>query len=599
MIQIGQVLSQLTLRTKLLASIVACLLIPSIIGVTISNYWTRDVVREQAGVSGQQAVNVSNVFITSHINTMIYISNNILLNPETNKVLRRLATADPNISDIVIQGQAITTMLETMAYSKYGMYITILLPNGYYFTNYSGDEFNPNTFLEEAWFGHLDKLSLYDVYWMGHQPTYIHSRMKVSPSLITLARTMKTDSKEPKPYVYVIISMEERQIGQFFAQYTQTQDIMLLDKEGNIISHSEYDQIGKSFLLHDQVVMDKASLVKQDGEDYLLQGQGLQAMGWKIVSLMPYKQAAEKIQSFRQTDFIMQMFALLTFILVMSYLVRQFTAPLRTLSQITVRVEMGDLSVRSNIRGQDEVGKLSRVFDRMLERIQEMIERIKHEQNRKRTAELKMLQAQINPHFLFNTLNSIRMKIFLKGDTDNAELIASLSSLLRMTIHRNETVTLYDEVETVRHYVLLMRIRQKETIEFVANLASDTLLDLIPRFTIQPIIENALIHGLKYQGGTITIEAWHDEGRLHLEIKDSGTGMSQEQLGQIREDMIDPSVEQNHKGMSGIGLSNVYERLKLLYGESFHIHIDSELGNGTRTEISLPIKTLEEERRCR
>src|SRR5690606_5826160 len=147
-------------------------------------------------------------------------------------------------------------------------------------------------------------------------------------------------------------------------------------------------------------------------------------------------------------------------------LISRLTKPMQRLGRVAAQVESGRLEVRSHIRGSDEIGQLGRSFDQMLDRVAAMIEQIRTEQTLKRKAELDMLQAQINPHFLFNVLNSIRMRIMMKGDADSAALISSLAALLRMTINRsNELIPLREEADTVVHYVRLMNFRHNEQIQ--------------------------------------------------------------------------------------------------------------------------------------
>ena len=245
---------------------------------------------------------------------------------------------------------------------------------------------------------------------------------------------------------------------------------------------------------------------------------------WQLVNMSPYKAAAQKIESFRKTDFLIQLFFLILFAVVLLYMVRTLTKPIARLVQTVVRIESGQLGERSNISGGDEVGRLGYVFDRMIDRIELMLDENRREQELKRKAELAMLQAQINPHFLFNVLNSIRLKIMMKGDSENAELISSLSSLLRMTINRNnEYISLHEEIEINEHYIRLLNSRHGDRVNLRISAASDTLLFEIPRFLLQPLIENAYIHGLKSKAGEITIASRIcEDGRLQVEVKRFG-----------------------------------------------------------------------------
>jgi two-component system sensor histidine kinase YesM len=204
-----------------------------------------------------------------------------------------------------------------------------------------------------------------------------------------------------------------------------------------------------------------------------------------------------------------------------------------------------------------------------------------------------MLQAQINPHFLFNILNSIRLKILLKEDEENAALIQSLSSLLRMTINRNnEFIPLYQEVDIVINYIKLMNMRQQTPIKYEVNLPDNTRMKEVPRLFIQPFIENTYIHGFHQGGGKIVISASLLHDILMVTVEDDGNGMTEQQSRDLLQHLETDSEAMSDKasGFSGIGLKNVYERMKLIHGQAFRMEIDSTPGSGTKITLLIPME---------
>jgi two-component system sensor histidine kinase YesM len=233
----------------------------------------------------------------------------------------------------------------------------------------------------------------------------------------------------------------------------------------------------------------------------------------------------------------------------------------------------------------------------MLDRIESMFEQITMEQTKKRRAELEMLQAQINPHFMFNLLNSIRMNILIQGDKENAELIASLSSLLRMTINRdNEFIPLQEEVDTVNHYIRLMNFRHANQVRLEVHFENGCEQAKVPRFVIQPLIENAIIHGFEQFDGEIFIdairirEAGADD--VLISVRDNGIGMTEDKLQELRAKVERDQETQDHgkKGFSGIGVQNVFQRLRLIYGRQVQLDIASEPDVGTKITIRFPLE---------
>ncbi|WP_261807895.1 sensor histidine kinase [Paenibacillus sp. N3.4] len=302
------------------------------------------------------------------------------------------------------------------------------------------------------------------------------------------------------------------------------------------------------------------------------------------------------INSIFENVFTLQIISFVLFLGLLMVAIRTFTRPLVKLDKVASSVQKGELHLRSSIRGQDEIGRLGKSFDQMLDRISDMIIEVTRTQARKRKAELNMLQAQINPHFLFNVLNSIRMKVLGKGDRESAEMIASLSKLLRMTIQDKGHIPLHDEVDIIMDYMKLMNMRQKEKVDIHIDIDADVFLERVPRFFLQPIIENALIHGLNQQAGTISLSARAELNFIVISIADNGQGMDAATLEKLRSKMSVDSEEllltetemEKHKGFSSIGISNVNERMKLAFGDAFRMQVESELGQGTKVTLLIP-----------
>ncbi|OPH59677.1 hypothetical protein BC351_19540 [Paenibacillus ferrarius] len=580
----------LSLRNKLVLTILICLVLPSLVSMNVSNLLTRDAVKSQVTDNSIESMRIVNQIVNGQLKNMIYVMNFIQFDEKLQPSIRDLgrANAETKQGDILQYKQTIMNRISTVIDTFGNLNVTLLLPNHEYVASYTTFYFNPNDFLKTEWFPAVEQISGYNVKWIGAEPNY--SRTTSQPYLLAAAKPIRINDIT---YGYVIVGLEMNTLQQLFDQYKNNESMVIIDQNGRIIVDKDSDKIGTQFAYQDQLPPeDGSSFVKVAGEDYILLSNQV-TPDWRLVSLSPYKTAAQKIETFRKTDFFIQIFFLLLFAIVLLYMVRTLTKPIARLVQTVVRIESGQLSERSNISGGDEVGRLGYVFDRMIDRIEHMIEENRHEQELKREAELAMLQAQINPHFLFNVLNSIRLKIMMKGDSENAELLSSLSSLLRMTINRNNAyIPLHEEIEINEHYVRLLNSRHGDRIVLHISAASDTLLVEIPRFMLQPLIENAYIHGLKSKSGEITIASRIcEDGRLQVEVRDSGIGMSPERLATLRNYLDVPSPlseETTSPALSGIGLHNVFERLRLIYGHRFDFEISSEQGQGTQIVLRFP-----------
>lgn len=589
-------ISKRSLRSKLILSSILCLILPSLIAVSVTSYITKGLLEERAISNTRHSLETADLYLSNLLDNVIYISNYIQFDSEINTILKQYWNDQQvnKTTTVKVSDQAkITKKLEGITFLLDKIFITVLTPGHTYYSNYSYSEYDPNLFFDEPWFNKLNELKAYETYWLGAQKNYIRSDQERNPYVLTVARSMKSFS--PSPYGYMVVSIHENEVKQVLQKFPKEEQIMLIDSKGTILSNKDANQIGKTFPQMDQLSLSKedAKKIKVGDEDYFLVNHKLSHSDWYLVSLTPYKDAVEKISSIQKIDFAVQILFFSLFLLILIYLVNQLTKPVMNLGQTAKEIEKGNLSIRSGIRGPSEIGKLGQSFDQMLDRIQEMVRQVTFEQTKKRKAELEMLQAQINPHFLFNVLNSIRLRILLKGDEDNAELIQSLSALLRMTINRNnEFIPLREEVDIVVNYIKLMNFRHKDQLDYEVDLATEIIMHEVPRFFIQPFIENAYLHGFNQGKGKVKIKAWRWNEYLLVCIEDNGAGMSADQCNAILQELNEGSESeptQRKITFSGIGIKNVHERMRLIYGDSFKLAINSTRDEGTQILLYIPM----------
>jgi two-component system sensor histidine kinase YesM len=575
-----------SLRQKLIFTSVICLLIPLLITLSFTNFLSRGVLKNRAIQNSLYTLGSLELQVSSIVDDMLYVSNYIQFDGELNALLKELNEPLTDNQKALIQ-RRITERLESVTNLLSKMYVTILMNEGASYSNYPLFDYNPASFRNEPWFDRLPQLQGYETYWAGTEPNYLASEKQENPFVVTIARTVKIFS-EPQGYFFV--SLSERVFREIFLKASGLQTAFMTDSEGTILSHPDAGMIRKSI----PMVSNSGSssdVVRIDGLDYLLVNRIMPYSNWRLVSLTPYKEAVGQIDLIQKSSLIAQLLIYSFFLVVLAALVRQLTKPLSELGRVAGEVEGGNLAVRSGIRGSNEIGKLGRSFDIMLERIEEMLEQVRIEQATKRKFELAMLQAQINPHFLFNILNSIRVNIWLKGDRENAELISGLAALLRMTINnKNEFVPLYYEIEIVVHYMDLMNMRQKQRTEYEVMVEEHARLVEVPRFFIQPLIENAYIHGFANGGGRIKIAAVSMPDYLVVTVQDNGRGMTAEQVHQLYKGLGDGFQEraEPNRNFTGIGLKIVYDRMRIIYGPRYRLEIESAQGEGTLIRCVIP-----------
>ncbi|MEQ7049749.1 sensor histidine kinase [Paenibacillaceae sp. P-4] len=583
-----------SLRTKLVIAALMCFMIPLIVNYFLTTYVTKDIVLHKAVSSTQDTLILVDSNVSGIVEQMLSLSNIILMNNEINNHVKisKEQFARGNNSGQQLEYMRLISNLDDLFAQNSDMYITVLGINGFTYTNYSFSDFNPNFFNGKIAFKELDKLAAFSTAWIGLQDNYygnFEAKQK-SPKVLTIARTMKNSSGHSLGYV--IVSVNESKIQRQLNSYSE-QKIMLMDDQGTILSQSDSINIGQQFRYHDYAINENTLVY--NNEKYIYVSEPVAGTKWSLLSLVPYSSAVGPNNQILVTSFIMQFLFFTGFCILLMILISAITNPITQLGKFVAKVNMGQINIRSGIRGQHEVGQLGKSIDQMLDRIEMMIEQITLEQTQKRKAELEMLQAQINPHFMFNLLNSIRLSILIRGDEENAKLIGSLSSLLRMTINRdNEWISLRDEVETIQHYIRLMNFRHANQVQLIEKIDVGSDHVFVPRFMIQPIIENAIIHGFHQYGGQIEIEAYtvkvDEESSLLIKIHDNGVGMTPERLQELITKLENGQGEAapNKSGFSGIGVTNVYQRLKLIYGGKFLMRISSEVDVGTTITLQLP-----------
>ncbi|WP_160041632.1 MULTISPECIES: sensor histidine kinase [Paenibacillus] len=268
----------------------------------------------------------------------------------------------------------------------------------------------------------------------------------------------------------------------------------------------------------------------------------------------------------------------------------KISQPLLKLEKSVQSAGQGDFSTPIHVSGAHEVVQLSKRFNFMLHRIRQLMDQIIYEQEAKRKSELDVLQSQINPHFLYNTLNSV-IRLAERGKKEEIiATITSLSKFFRISLSRGKNIiTVEEELEHVRHYLIIQKIRFKNKFDFSIECDEKAASCKTLKLILQPIAENAIVHGIEkmQDAGFIRITATAADDRLTMKVSDNGLGMTK----QVMEQLLSGGVR---SGGSGVGVKNVNERIRLYYGKTYGLSFESELEEGTTVTITLPAEQSEE-----
>jgi two-component system sensor histidine kinase YesM len=325
-------------------------------------------------------------------------------------------------------------------------------------------------------------------------------------------------------------------------------------------------------------------------EKYMVSYYRIERFGWKLISFIPYNDVMQEINALKIKILTINILVFSIFILISSGLILYMTNPLRKLINDIRQMKIGKYNVGlKKDETLDDVADIVSSFNYMFKRIEELVTIVFEEQKKKHNLEYELLRAQINPHFLFNTLNTIKWSARMSGADHVSKMISSLGVLLEVSINKGEDeIKLQDEVELVQSYLYIQNIRYYDKFKLKLNIDESVKTMKVPKLILQPIIENSIIHGFKNKSveGMIQINAYINADTLKIEVKDNGEGMSDKRIKQI---LYNNANEENRQKFSGIGLKNIEERIKLKYGEEYGLQLYSEEGIGTTVILKIPI----------
>lgn len=309
--------------------------------------------------------------------------------------------------------------------------------------------------------------------------------------------------------------------------------------------------------------------------------------GWKIIRVI----GKEELRSYgiKSTFFVLAVICqvLLFFQVVGSYISMVLTRPICNLEEDVQRISAGELDIKVHTAGSFEVYHLGRSIQKMAVRIKKLMREVIQEQEAKRKSELDSLQAQITPHFLYNTLDIVVWMIEENRKEDAAGMVTALARFLRISLSKGKNIiTVADELEHARNYLMIQSLRAKDQFTYRIEKDPGTECFQVIKLIVQPIVENALYHGLEgmYGDGEIVIHAYTKDGDLYISVKDNGMGMSKEQT----EALLDYTKELKTAKGNGIGVRNVHERIQLHFGKEYGVQIISEEDEGTEILLHLP-----------
>ena len=452
---------------------------------------------------------------------------------------------------------------------------------------------NLNTVEKEQWFKETLLENGHPILLEPHLNKYVNYRLK-NNTVISISRAVVNLENLVTCGVLVLDESLSNFSSLFSSNNVESGEIFaVFSKSGEKIysSNSLNDSAYKKLLLQSSLSPTPPVRFMAGKENMVVSFTESKEYGWKVISLFPEAKLKEK-SGFIKSINNMLLVVLTIFSLFISIAFSGFvTHPLERLTKSFIKMQSGNLDVRVEVKGSDELAQISATFNNMVSSIKTLIQEKYQNQILRKQAELEALQSQINPHFLYNTLNSIRAVIDKRDYVNSSLMVESLSDIFRYGLNHGEyLVKLTDEIEHVRRYLFIQKFRFSDRYDVHFDIDREILNCNILRLTLQPLVENALHHGLdpKAEKGELRIAAKASGDKVYLYISDTGVGIPGDHLYQINSLLDSDPEASNSLALKNLGILNVNARIKFHFGKEYGLKLSGKPGLGTTVRITLP-----------
>ena len=401
------------------------------------------------------------------------------------------------------------------------------------------------------------------------------------PWVVTISEYMKNSEGDT---IQVALDIQFSQIANYMDDVGIGQHgyCYIADKKGDIIYHPQQQLIYSGLKEEEYNYLKDGSHVEKDA---IYSVRSLDNCEWKIIGVCYIDEMiTNKVNHIMKTLSVIFLIVVLLTVLIIRFFSKLFSNPARELANAMQEFEKDTNNFEfKSIEGTAEITSLTESFEHMVVQIKELVEKVRQEEVTLRKTELKALQAQINPHFLYNTLDAIAWLCEEERHKDAVEMVNSLAKLFRISISRgHELITIEKEMQHAKSYLKIQNFRYKNQFTYSFDVDEECLNYLCNKITLQPIIENAIYHGIDrmVDEGKINIGIHQKGDRIIFTVEDNGVGMTEEQCEEI--------LHKDAGDRVGIGIKNVNDRIKIYFGEEYGLTIQSKLDEGTRVTISMP-----------
>lgn len=469
--------------------------------------------------------------------------------------------------------------------------VVVIGENGFTYSSRAGNDYAFAELKKQLWYVTVLERSEDIVYITSFNDNFAYSDDPgVKQYVFSAARNLYDESGEK--IGSLLINVDEELLFSLSGLSAEDENnIYIVDSGGKVVSHREKSSLGMNFIDMDRFEemygFNTSKVLEKLGEEYILCSYRDEQTGWLLISEVPVRVIIKPLESAYFIVTAVLLCGIAISLLLSALISRSISNPLRQLCRNMERMLDENFEVMVSLKGYREINQLQKSFNKMADDIMHLMEEVRIRENNKRRAELDCLRAQINPHFLYNTLFSIRCLIETDQNEKAVVMMSSFIALLKKTLSTDITlVTLSGELETCRAYMQLQSFRYGSKVLMETDIDEEVLECMVPPLILQPIIENALFHGLepKPEGGTIVVDGYVEDGFLLVAVHDDGVGMDPKTVKRVQTQKYKPL-----KSGDNIGVANVNNRIKINFGKRYGIDIYSETGQGTTITLRLPL----------
>jgi len=465
----------------------------------------------------------------------------------------------------------------------------------FYSANFNRADYNIGNFTEEEWYRRTLDARGQIVLFGTHKPFH---RVDALDSVISISRVInKSGTKKALSVILVDIRLDSLREILIKSEITNRK-FLILDENNQLIYGTDPTMVDNNLLTITEK-LEQVDYTNSEAGYFYASIQNVKSYvnyvdssysGWKVVQYISEYEMIKYAKNIQIIIFALALLSLATALLFLFILYKRVTQPIIRLSRQVKLVGTGNFNLKLDSNRNDEFGVLYSGISKMVADLNLYIERLSDAKVQQKMTQYGALKSQINPHFLANTLETIQMKVIINGDRETAEMIGIVGHLFRSFIPTGkETLTLHEELQQIRLYIKVQQLRFGDKIEYEENLVTGSEQAVILHFILQPLVENAIVHGLerKVGKGKVEISSAITSKHLLIHIKDNGVGMTAKQITELQSKLETPvdMVAEEH-----IGVKNVHDRIRYYYGDPYGITIESQEDEGTTITLYFPLK---------